>query len=146
MCGKTVKEGILPTDDLFLFSFYMRGMSFIDMAYLAKCNLRDGFVSYVRRKTTNRNLWKTNTNKIVVSDPNNKIKSLVFNNTGSGALPPSKTCDLTNSWTVTGLDAATVGSFTSLNLTYNPADVTVGVENVIAVTSYDMSSICTIFT
>ena len=97
MCGKAVKEGVLPTDDLFLFSFYMRGMSFIDMAYLTKCNLRDGFVSYVWRKTTNRNLWKTNTNKIVVSDPNNKIKSLVFNNTGSGALPPSKTCDVTNS-------------------------------------------------
>ena len=95
---------------------------------------------------TNMNLRKANTNKIVVSDPNNKIKSLVFNNTGSGALPPSKTCDVTNSWAVTGLDAATVGSFTCLNLIYNPADVTVGVENVIAVTSYDMSSICTIFT
>lgn len=37
--------------DMFLFSFYMRGMSFVDMAYLKKSDLKNGFVSYVRRKT-----------------------------------------------------------------------------------------------
>ena len=37
--------------DLFLFSFYTRGMSFIDMAYLKKQNLQNGFLSYRRRKT-----------------------------------------------------------------------------------------------
>lgn len=37
--------------DLFLFSFYTRGMSFIDMAYLEKNNLQDGVLSYRRRKT-----------------------------------------------------------------------------------------------
>ncbi len=37
--------------DLFLFSFYTRGMSFVDMAYLRKSNLRNGILSYRRRKT-----------------------------------------------------------------------------------------------
>lgn len=37
--------------DLFLFSFYTRGMSFIDMAYLRKRDLRDGILTYRRRKT-----------------------------------------------------------------------------------------------
>ena len=37
--------------DLFLFSFYMRGMSFIDIAYLKKTNLSDGYVTYNRKKT-----------------------------------------------------------------------------------------------
>ena len=37
--------------DLFLFSFYTRGMSFVDMAYLRKENLKDGVLHYVRRKT-----------------------------------------------------------------------------------------------
>lgn len=37
--------------DMFLFSFYMRGMSFVDMAYLRKCDLRNGFVTYNRKKT-----------------------------------------------------------------------------------------------
>ena len=37
--------------DMFLFSFYTRGMSFIDMAYLKKTNLANGMLSYRRRKT-----------------------------------------------------------------------------------------------
>lgn len=37
--------------DIFLFSFYMRGMSFIDIAYLKKKDLSNGFVVYNRRKT-----------------------------------------------------------------------------------------------
>lgn len=37
--------------DLFLFSLFMRGMSFVDMAYLRKTDLRGGVVSYVRQKT-----------------------------------------------------------------------------------------------
>lgn len=37
--------------DIFLFSFYMRGMSFIDIAYLKKKNISNGFVLYNRRKT-----------------------------------------------------------------------------------------------
>lgn len=37
--------------DMFLFSFYTRGMSFIDMAHLKKKDLQNGFLSYRRRKT-----------------------------------------------------------------------------------------------
>lgn len=37
--------------DIFMLSFYMRGMSFIDLAYLKKSDLADGVVTYRRRKT-----------------------------------------------------------------------------------------------
>ncbi len=37
--------------DMFLFSFYMQGMSFVDMAYLKKTDLRNGCVNYIRKKT-----------------------------------------------------------------------------------------------
>ncbi len=37
--------------DMFLFSFYTRGMSFVDMAYLRKKDLNSGFLCYRRRKT-----------------------------------------------------------------------------------------------
>ena len=37
--------------DIFMFSFYTRGMSFIDMAYLKKKDLQNGILSYRRRKT-----------------------------------------------------------------------------------------------
>lgn len=37
--------------DLFLFSFYTRGMAIIDVANLRKGNLRDGALTYRRRKT-----------------------------------------------------------------------------------------------
>lgn len=40
--------------DLFLFSFYARGMSFVDMTYLRKDCVRDGFLVYYRRKTGQR--------------------------------------------------------------------------------------------
>lgn len=37
--------------DMFILSFMLRGMSFIDMAFLLKKNLTNGYVSYRRRKT-----------------------------------------------------------------------------------------------
>ena len=37
--------------DMFLLSFYTRGMSFVDMAYLRKKDLQKGVLSYRRRKT-----------------------------------------------------------------------------------------------
>lgn len=37
--------------NMFLMSFYLRGMSFIDMAYLKKTDLKNGYVVYRRRKT-----------------------------------------------------------------------------------------------
>ena len=68
--GKTVKRAIplslikkikaldvslsLPLDyarDMFLMSFYLRGMSFIDMTFLKKADLKNGYIVYRRRKT-----------------------------------------------------------------------------------------------
>lgn len=40
--------------DMFMFSFYTRGMSFIDMAYLKKTDLSKGVLSYRRKKTGQR--------------------------------------------------------------------------------------------
>lgn len=37
--------------DMFLFSFFMRGMSFVDMAFLKKQDLQCGYLSYRRKKT-----------------------------------------------------------------------------------------------
>lgn len=37
--------------DMFLFSFYMRGMSFVDMAFLRKKDLSNNYVVYSRKKT-----------------------------------------------------------------------------------------------
>lgn len=37
--------------DMFLMSFYLRGMSFIDMSFLRKTDLKNGYVTYRRRKT-----------------------------------------------------------------------------------------------
>lgn len=46
-----INEGLRRSCLLFLFSFYARGMSFVDMAYLRKENLRNNVISYRRRKT-----------------------------------------------------------------------------------------------
>lgn len=37
--------------DIFMFSFYMRGMPFVDIAYLRKADLKNGTLSYCRKKT-----------------------------------------------------------------------------------------------
>lgn len=37
--------------DIFLFSFCMRGMAFVDVAYLRKTQLHNGYILYTRRKT-----------------------------------------------------------------------------------------------
>ncbi len=47
----TEKRHLDQTRWLFLLSYYLRGISFIDMAYLKKENIRDGCICYTRRKT-----------------------------------------------------------------------------------------------
>ena len=37
--------------DIFMLSFYLRGMSFVDMAYLKTADLKDGYITYRRHKT-----------------------------------------------------------------------------------------------
>ena len=40
--------------DTFLMCFYLRGISFIDLAHLRKSDLKDGYISYTRSKTRQR--------------------------------------------------------------------------------------------
>lgn len=47
----TMKPHLDYARDMFLFSFYTRGMSFVDMAYLKKSDLKNGILTYRRRKT-----------------------------------------------------------------------------------------------
>ena len=62
--------------DMFLFSFYTRGMSFVDMAYLRKDDLQDGMLVYCRRKTGQRLAirWELQMQQIIERNPplNNK--------------------------------------------------------------------------
>ncbi len=44
--------------DIFMFSFYTRGMSFVDMAFLKKKDLQNGILSYRRHKTNRRLMVK----------------------------------------------------------------------------------------
>ena len=52
---KALDLSLIPTldfaRDMFLMSFYLRGMSFIDMAFLKKRDLKNDYVTYRRRKT-----------------------------------------------------------------------------------------------
>ncbi len=50
----SLKPSLAFARDLFLFSFYTRGMSFVDMAYLRKSDLQHGILTYRRRKTGQR--------------------------------------------------------------------------------------------
>lgn len=52
---KTLDLSLVPTldyaRDMFMMSFYLRGMSFIDMAFLKKADLKNGYITYRRHKT-----------------------------------------------------------------------------------------------
>ena len=45
------KKSLVFARDIFLFSFYTRGMSFVDMAFLKKQDLQNGILAYRRNKT-----------------------------------------------------------------------------------------------
>lgn len=58
---KAIKEIVLPPSsplafarDMFMFSFYTRGMSFVDIAYLRRSDIQAGTLIYHRRKTGQR--------------------------------------------------------------------------------------------
>ncbi len=65
--------------DMFLFSFYTRGMSFIDMAYLKKKDLCNGILTY-RRKKTGQQLhikWEKCMQAIINKYPHNTTEYLL---------------------------------------------------------------------
>ncbi len=65
--------------DMFLMSFYLRGMSFIDMAYLKKSSLRNGYATYRRRKTGQQLTieWKQEMQLILDKYPENESQYLL---------------------------------------------------------------------
>ena len=65
--------------DMFLMSFYLRGMSFIDMAFLKKSDLKNGYVTYRRRKTGQQLViyWKKELQMILDKYPENKSDYLL---------------------------------------------------------------------
>lgn len=64
--------------DIFMLSFYMRGMSFIDLAYLKKDDLRNGMVTYRRHKTGQKLSirWTQQMQDILDKYPGNKTEYL----------------------------------------------------------------------
>lgn len=67
------------TRDMFMFSFYTRGMSFVDMAYLRKTDLQNGILTYRRRKTGQELSikWEKCMAEIVAKYPENKTGFLL---------------------------------------------------------------------
>ena len=65
--------------DMFLFSFYTRGMSFVDMAYLKKTDIRHGILTYRRRKTGQELSikWEKCMEDIIAEYPENKTDFLL---------------------------------------------------------------------
>ena len=65
--------------DMFMFSFYTRGMSFVDMAYLRKTDLQNGILTYRRRKTGQELTikWEKCMAEIVVKYPENQTDFLL---------------------------------------------------------------------
>lgn len=59
--------------DMFLLSFMLRGMSFIDMAFLRKTDLHNGYVTYRRRKTGQQLIieWTPDMQRILDKYPEN---------------------------------------------------------------------------
>ena len=65
--------------DMFMFSFYTRGMSFVDMAYLKKSDLQNGILTYRRRKTGQQLTikWEKCMEGIIGKYPNNETGFLL---------------------------------------------------------------------
>lgn len=65
--------------DMFMLSFYFRGMSFVDMAFLRKTDLKDGELTYRRRKTSQKLTiqWNKEMQAILDKYPDNETVYLL---------------------------------------------------------------------
>ena len=65
--------------DMFLFSFYLRGISFIDLAYLRKRDLSNGYITYIRKKTGQQLTirWERSMQEIIDKYPKNPTQHLL---------------------------------------------------------------------
>ncbi len=75
----SLKPSLAFARDMFLFSFYTRGMSFIDMAYLKKSDLKNGILTYRRRKTGQELSikWEKCMAEIIAKYPENKTEFIL---------------------------------------------------------------------
>lgn len=75
--------------DMFLFSFYTRGMAFIDMAYLKRENVKNGYLVYNRKKTGQLLYikWEKCMKEIVDKYTDNENKYSYKKNTNKYLLP-----------------------------------------------------------
>ena len=75
----SLKPSLNFARDMFMFSFYTRGMSFIDMAYLKKSDLQNGILTYRRRKTGQQLSikWEKCMEDIVSKYPQNQTDYLI---------------------------------------------------------------------
>lgn len=88
---KVLDLSLIPTldyaRDMFLMSFYLRGMSFIDMAFLRKTDLENRYVTYRRRKTGQQLIieWTKEMQMILDKYPENNRDYLlpIIRNTGT---------------------------------------------------------------
>ncbi|MCM1033772.1 MAG: site-specific integrase [Odoribacter sp.] len=73
--------------DIFLLSFMLRGMSFIDMAFLRKSDLKNNYITYRRRKTGQRMTiqWTKEMQLVINKYPENESEYLlpIIKNPGS---------------------------------------------------------------
>lgn len=65
--------------DMFLMSFYLRGMPFVDMTYLKKKDLQNGFVKYCRQKTDQQLIiqWEAHMQSTMAKYLENKTQYLL---------------------------------------------------------------------
>ena len=75
----SMKPSLDLARDMFMFSFYTRGMSFVDMAYLKKSDLKNGILTYRRRKTGQELSikWEKCMAEIIAKYPENKTGFLL---------------------------------------------------------------------
>lgn len=75
--------------DMFLLSFYFRGMSFVDMAYLRKSDVSNGQITYRRRKTGQRLSvkWTAEMQEVLDKYPRNETDYLLPIITSATATP-----------------------------------------------------------
>ena len=75
----SMKSSLDFARDMFMFSFYRRGVSFVDMAYLKKTDLQNGILTYCRRKTGQRLTvkWEKCMEEIIKKYPSNSSTYLL---------------------------------------------------------------------
>lgn len=75
----SLKPSLDFTRDIFLLSFYTRGMSFVDMAFLKKTDLQNGILIYRRRKTGQQLTikWEKCMAEIIAKYPKNETDYLL---------------------------------------------------------------------